>query len=271
QKFGIKSVVTIHDLIFKSLPETYPFFDRKMYDLKFRRSCQIADKIIAISAYTKQDIIQVYQIDPAKIEVVYQACDPLFYEQDLPDQSLDFPLPSEFLLYVGSVIPRKNLKGVLEAYAIIPPSDRIPLVVVGGGSETYQQELQAIIQKHALQPFMIWKQNLADNRTLRSLYQKASALIYPSFYEGFGLPVTEALLSRTPAITSSVSSLPEAGGPDAGYVDPNDPEHIAHAIQEVLSDETLRQTMIEKGFAYARSTFDPQRLSQQMMEIYRSL
>ncbi|MEM6724354.1 MAG: glycosyltransferase family 1 protein [Bacteroidota bacterium] len=273
---SVKTVVTIHDLIFKELPKTYAFFDRQIYDLKFRKSCERADRVIAISEYTKQDIIRFYQIDPAKIEVIYQACSPVFY-QDLSKNGSDkllstYPLPSEYLLYVGSIIPRKNVKLVLQGLTRMEPAKRIPLVIVGSGANSaYGREVKQFIQKHHLQDLVIWITNLKDNQALQVLYQKAQALIYPSHYEGFGLPVTEALLSKTPVITSKATSLPEAGGPDSMYIDPNQPDELAQAIEQVLHDSSLREKMIQSGYQYAWERFHPKHLSDQLMELYQSL
>jgi len=269
---SIKSVVTIHDLIFKALPKTYPWFDRKMYDLKFRKSCEQADRIVAISEYTKRDIIRYYQIDPMKIEVIYQACSASFYTETISKatkKALEtYQLPKDFLLYVGSIVERKNLKGILYAFARQESNKRIPLVIVGNGPSSYRKELNALIQQHQLQKNLIWITDLKDNQVLQALYQNAQALIYPSFYEGFGLPVVEALLSKTPVITSKASALPEAGGPNSWYVNPKEPDEILEAIEKVLHDSTLRQNMMRSGYLFARKQFDPKRLSDQLMGLY---
>jgi glycosyltransferase involved in cell wall biosynthesis len=274
KKSGIKSMVTIHDLIFKTLPETYPLIDKRIYDLKFRNSCVNADKIIAISNNTKQDIIRFYGIQPEKIEVIYQPCNPLFYDNIDNSESdnvlQNHNIPSEYILYVGSIEKRKNLKEIIEAYQYLQPEFRIPIVVVGGHkNELYKKELYGLIKANGLENKMIWVTDLKDNYSLKSIYQKATVFIYPSFYEGFGLPVAEALLSKTPVITANVSALPEVGGPASFYVDPNNPEELAHAITQVLSDTELRNTMINTGYEYAIQKFSPDRLTQQLMDCYK--
>ena len=118
---------------------------------------------------------------------------------------------------------------------------------------------------------MIWITDLKDNKVLRAIYQKAAVLIYPSFYEGFGLPIVEALLSKTPVITSNVSSLPEAGGPNSLYVNPNSPGELAHAITQVLTDTKLRTTMIDEGFKYANQMFSPNRVTKQLVSCYKEI
>jgi len=273
KRSSIKSVVTIHDLIFKILPKTFPTLDRIIYDVKFRNSCFNADKIIAISNNTKKDIIKFYGIHPDKIEVIYQPCNPIFYKNIEMEENEIFlqkhNIPSEYILYVGSVEKRKNLKGIIESYQHLQPEFRIPIVIIGGrkGKE-YIKEVHSLIKALKLENKIFWITNLKDNYGLQSIYKKAMALVYPSFYEGFGLPVAEALLSKTPVITSNVSSLPEAGGPNSFYVNPNNPEEIASAISQVLSNSELRRTMIETGYEYATQKFSPNLVTQQLISCY---
>ena len=134
KKNGVKSIVTIHDLIFKVYPKTYSLIDRNIYDLKFKKSCQLADKVIAISNSTKQDIIKYYGIDADKIEVIYQTCNPIFYNEATENDKVfkHYDIPSEYLLFVGSIETRKNLGLLLDAYQYLPVQERIPLVVIGG-------------------------------------------------------------------------------------------------------------------------------------------
>jgi len=271
QKTGIKSVVTIHDLIFRHYPETYKPFDRWMYDLKFRYACEHADRIIAISESTKRNIIQFYGTDPDKIEVVYQACDPIYYQLSDPEEVKrivqQYNLPADYLLSVGSVEPRKNLKRVIESYDHLKKDLQIPMVVIGKGGK-YKQEVKEMISKAGLENLVIWINGLSDNHDLHALYQSARALIYPSYSEGFGLPVAEALLSKTPVITSGRSSMTEAGGPGSLYVDPDSSEQIAFAIEKILTDSTLCSTVIETGYRYAHETFGAEKVTREVMECY---
>ncbi|NJL74351.1 MAG: glycosyltransferase family 4 protein [Saprospiraceae bacterium] len=137
-KTGIKSVVTMHDLIYKRHPEYFPFLDRQIYDWKFRYACHHADKIVAVSQATKDDIVTFFQIDPQRIEVIYQTCNERFKrflaQEDCDAVIQEHQLPSEFMLYVGAIIPRKNLETIIRAMAILPNSVKIPLVVVGQGN-----------------------------------------------------------------------------------------------------------------------------------------
>ncbi len=271
----VKSVVTIHDLIFKIYPDTYPPLDRAIYDLKFKYSCQNADRIIAISESTKQDIIRYYDIPPHKIEVVYQSCAPLYFEKSTSKQEAqkvlrDFNIPIGYFLYTGSVTARKNLLVLINAYRQLPKALRAPLVIVGRGKK-YLQTVKKAISAHHLDNQIIWLAHINDNRHLKILYENATALIYPSVYEGFGLPVVEALLCKTPVITTNVSSLPEAGGPNTLYFDPANSEELAHLLTKVSEDTSLRTEMMEKGYAYAREHFNGTVTAHKTMRVYEKV
>lgn len=274
RRSGIKSIVTIHDLIFEIFPETYSALDRQIYHLKFKHSCRTADRIVAISQSTKRDIVDRYGISPEKIEVIYQSCHPLFYEPLPPPINGSviqrYHLPSEYLLSVGSITERKNLGVVVEAYEQLAPSERIPWVIVGKGKK-YRHKLAQQIAEKQLDPWVIWIDDLKDNNHLRMLYQHASALIYPSLYEGFGLPVAEALLSKTPVITSNTSSLPEAGGPHSAYVDPRRADEVAHTLRQVLYDTDRRETMKEAGYRYATENFSRGKVTEELNDLYQNM
>ena len=274
QKSGIKSMVTIHDLIFKVYPETYSFFDRKIYDWKFQYSCQKADRIIAISEHTKQDIVRYYKIDPKKIEVIYQACQALYYQLNetaaVAALLQKYQLPERYILSVGTLQERKNIKLLLKSYRHLPKAKQLPIVIVGNGGR-YKEEVQALVQKMHLEKQIFWMTNLESDETLQALYQNATLLVYPSFYEGFGLPVVEALLSKTPVITANTSALKEAGGPHSLYVSPTDEKGLAKAIEQVLDDPIMAQNMSEKGYEYAHTTFHPKQLSKQLVTCYQKV
>ncbi|THH39911.1 glycosyltransferase family 4 protein [Neolewinella litorea] len=269
-KRGARSVVTIHDLIFKRHPEWYPAVDRWIYDWKVRHACRRADRIIAISEHTKRDITDYYGVNPAKIDVVYQSCDPLFYEDGgtSPSGLERYDLPEQFLLFVGSLTPRKNLPLVLDALLQLRTAEQLPLVVVGRGSK-YRAQLMRQERYRPLHSLIHWIGDLDDNRLLKALYRRSRAVVYPSHYEGFGLPVAEALLSGTAVITSTASSLPEAAGPGAILVDPNRPAQMAQAIRDLLHNDTLRNRLIEEGGTYAREQFGAAATTRALVASYR--
>lgn len=271
---GIRSVVTIHDLIFLTYPDMYTAIDRAIYNYKFRYACKHADKIIAISECTKRDIVRYFGTPEEKIEVIYQAIQPTFYEMQSQEEATAtvkrYGLPTDYLLYVGAINSRKNLLGLVQALTLLPESLRIPLVVVGNGHE-YKEKVLKYAAKTGISDRLILVNNLHDPRELQAFYQKARIFIYPSFHEGFGLPVTEALMSKVPVITSGQSSLPEAGGNAPCYIHPESPEDIAHGIESVLTDTARRTEMIEEGFRFAHRQFDVQQLSRQVHQLYRQI
>lgn len=273
QRYGIATVVTIHDVCWRTFPEMYHWLDRHLYDWKYGSACRRADQIVAISESTKQDIVRHYGIAEDKIHVVYQPVAELFYHE--PNEEIVLPdyLPKDYILYVGSLNARKNLLSILEALTLMPAGQRPPLIVVGNGHE-YRNRCEQYIAEHQMQDSVFILSNVKDNMTLQQLYRKAMAFVYPSFYEGFGLPVVEAALQQTPVITSNVSSLPEAAGPDALYVDPHSPDApnaLAEHLGRLLADSDWRKHVGCAMEHYARTTFEPTLLTQQMMDLYRSL
>ncbi|BDS12546.1 glycosyltransferase family 4 protein [Aureispira anguillae] len=273
-KSKIKTVVTIHDLIFKTQPETYSWINRKIYNWKFQYSCKHADKIIAISQNTKADIMRFYAIPSHKIEVIYQACQPLYYQlNQSPKQDAilkQYKIPNQYILSVGTIQARKNLKLLIKAYQYLPTALQLPIVVVGNGKQ-YKTEVLALIKAMQLEHLVIWIHDLKADDELQTIYQNAELLVYPSFYEGFGLPVVEALLSKTPVITAQTSALKEAGGPNSIYIDPIDDRGLAQAIKTVLNNPDLANSMREKGYQYAHQMFHPQKLSKQLADCYQQL
>jgi glycosyltransferase involved in cell wall biosynthesis len=273
-KSRIGTVVTMHDLIFKIYPETYHFIDRQIYDSKFRYSCINSDRIIAISENTKKDIENLYGIDSDKIEVIYQSCNSLFYRLNMNEKADEilrkYSIPDDYLLYVGSITKRKNIATIISAFEHLPNDLKIPLVIVGKGGG-YKIEVQSLIEKMHLSGLVIWIDNLTSNEELSVLYQHARIFIYPSVYEGFGIPVIEALMSKTPVITSNVSSLPEAGGPGSFYIDPVNAEQMAAGIEKILTDANFAEKMVHTGYSYAKEKFDAEKNTKKLIDLYRKL
>jgi len=270
ERTGIKSVVTIHDLIYIRYSEFFKLIDRNIYDLKFRHACRIATRIHAISEQTKQDLMSFYSIAPEKIDVVYQSVNPIFYERcnDQIKQQVRQKnrLPEQFILTVGTVEPRKNLRILLEG--MISANIKMPLVVVGKPTR-YQKKVEKFIQAHADELQVVFLSGIKDAE-LAAIYQLANVLVYPSIFEGFGLPVAEAQASGCPVITSNTSSLPEVGGDAAVYVDPSKPKEIGQALAELLVDEDLRKQLIEKGTVNAQR-FTPENYATQLMQLYKNI
>lgn len=272
QHTNIKTVVTIHDLLFKTFPDQYAAIDRSIYNGKFRYACEYSDRIVAISEATKRDIIQYYSIAPEKIQVIYQSCHERFMQtksQSTIQEVLErYQIPSEYLLYVGSIVERKNLLGIIKAMEKLRPSFQLPLVVIGGGTGRYRNKVKNYIAAQKLQDRIFFIQ--PESKELPAIYQQASIFLYPSFGEGFGIPILEALFSKTPVITSKLSSLPEAAGSDSYLVDPGNIEEIREGIEGILGDDQFRNQMVEKGYLHAQQ-FRGEPLTHQMMTLYEEL
>jgi glycosyltransferase involved in cell wall biosynthesis len=272
KKTGVKSIVTIHDLIYKTYPNDFKFFDRKIYDFKFRYACENADKIIAVSKSTKADIIKFYNIPEDKIDVVYQSCQPNFKIKLSADETDNiikkYNLPDEFLLYVGSVIERKNLLNIVKAVNLIKDTVKIPMVVVGSGKD-YLRKVKKYVSDNNLESRVIFTSEISFF-DLPAIYQKASLFIYPSQYEGFGIPLIESLWSKTPVITSNISSLPEAAGGGAFYCNPEDEKTIADGILKILFDSEYNKQLINAGFEHVQQ-FENKNNVYKLMEVYKSI
>jgi glycosyltransferase involved in cell wall biosynthesis len=265
-----RTIVTIHDLIFLRLPQHYRYIDRKIYNFKSKYACRFADRIIAISEQTKKDIIEFYQTDPAKIKVIYQSCDDSFKEL-LPDTfkgtiRQKYQLPEKYILNVGTIEARKNLMLIVEALTDLP--EEYKLVVVGK-QQTYAKQVHAAIKRLNLSDRVIFLKDIPFS-DLPAIYQLASVFVYPSFYEGFGIPIIEALYGGVPVIAATGSCLEEAGGPDSIYVDPQNTVALAAALNSVVSNPQLALKMKEKGLAYVKK-FDTRNLATQLMKCYEDL
>ena len=265
-------VVTIHDLIFLHTPQYYHWIDRQIYNFKFRRACQCADRVIAVSEYTRQEIMRYYHTPEEKIDVVYQGCDPVF-AKDIEVSKLQavrekYRLPSRFVLYVGSIEERKNLMLVARAMAEITKNahtDDIHVVAVGRHTP-YVEQIRAYLKEQGLEHLFHFHHKVPYN-DLPSFYKLATTFTYPSRIEGFGIPLLEAITSGVPAIGCTGSCLEEAGGPDSLYVDPDDDKAMADAILRTCNDEPLRRQMIARGKEYALR-FSDEQLSSDLMKTY---
>jgi len=250
ERSGIRSVVTIHDLIFLRHPELYPRIDRRIYLRKTLHAVKSADRIIAISRQTRDDLIELLDADEQKIRIVYQGCNPWFYEPvDASEKErirVKYDLPEHYLLYVGTIEARKNLLTIIRA--MHEHRIDIPLVAVGGKTP-YFDRISSYM--NAQQVKNICFHHHIDNADLPGIYQQSEAFIYPSSYEGFGIPVLEALNSGVPVITSKGGCLEETAGDGGVLVEPGNVDDLAGAIQQVLSDSTLRKHLVEKGKAHA--------------------
>jgi glycosyltransferase involved in cell wall biosynthesis len=272
---GVKSVVTIHDLIFERYPGQYNPIDVQTYRRKAKYASLHADKIIAISEQTKEDLINYYNTPADKIAVVYQSCDEMFAVQhaanNIQEMKAKYNLPPVYFLFVGSIIERKNLLSVMKAMLQLKGIVDIPLVVLGNGSG-YKKKVKEFIAAHDLSDRVIWLNEQAKfaYNDLPVLYQGAKALLYPSIFEGFGIPILEALWSRTPVITSKGSCFLETAGDAAVYIDPLHPQTLAEAMKMIAEDAAYVKDMKDRGWAHAQ-LFTREKCAAGVMKVYESL
>jgi len=265
----IKTIVTIHDLIFIRYPYLFNALDRYIYLKKFKSACKRANKIIAVSQQTKQDIIKFFNISEEKITVIYQGCNNIFQKElaiDIQNQvAKKYDLPDKFLLYVGTIEERKNLLNLLKAIKKIPNQK---LVVIGNGKK-YKRLCLEYIRINNLEKNVLFLKNISLN-DIRAIYSKAEIMIYPSIFEGFGIPILEALFSKLPVITSKDGCFSEAGGPSTTYVNPFSSEEIKNAILRIQSSKELKNKMIKNGYKYAQN-FTDEKIASNLMTLYKSL
>jgi glycosyltransferase involved in cell wall biosynthesis len=268
-----KIVTSIHDLSFEHLPETFKWHSHTQMKMTIRRTARNAAHIVTCSEYSRQDIIDTYDIAPEKITTIpLAAADwfrPVTDETELNRIRLKYDLPGDFLLGVGSVQPRKNLVRLIEAYSRLSDKrDLPPLILVGKKAWLYEDSLMAAVE-HGVEDKVRFTDFVPDD-DLPGLYTLSTCFVYPSFFEGFGIPPLEAMQCGSPVITGDRTSLPEVVG-DAGIlVDPFDVTSIADAIGRMLSDGDLRNELRQKGFERARR-FSWQRAARETLGVFEKV
>lgn len=270
RKSAAKSIVTIHDLIYVRYPGLYTAIDRFLYTKKYRGSCEKADMIIAISKQTRDDLIDFWNIPEERISVVYQGCNPMFYEKKTEEEKAairkKYGLPDEYILSVGTIEERKNL--LLTVRAMVEGKIDMPLVVCGK-STPYLAAVMEYAGNKGIRDRLLIRHNITFP-DLPAIYQMARVAVYASLFEGFGIPILEALNSGTPMITSKGGVFPEAGGDACLYVDPSDTEEMIAALDAVLNDSGMRAGMIRRGYDYALN-FREDIVASKIMEVYRKI
>ena len=264
RKAGIRGIVTIHDLIFMRYPEYYHWIDTKIYEWKFRQALREADRIIAISERTRQDILELGGEEYAdRISVIYQSFAPRFSAEVSAERKAEvrerYKLPARFILSVGTIERRKNLALAVEAVDLLPQD--IHLVAVGRQTP-YAAQLPHSDRLHLLSG--------VPDQDLAAIYSLAEAFVYPSRYEGFGIPIIEAIAAGLPVVACTGSCLEEAGGPDCLYVGPDDTIGMAEALKMSLRGARNRQERILRSREYIRR-FEGNNVAAQVVQLYREV
>lgn len=258
-----RTVLTFHDLIYELYPDHFKKVDQKLYAAKYSKSAEIANHIISISHSTAADLHKVYGIQKDKISVCYQTCARAYLDYK------EEPVVGDYFLYVGSVIKRKGLLQIAQAMELLPPDQRMVCKVVGSGAE-YLAGVKAYISDHNLDPWFDFLGTI-PNEALLALYHQARALLLPSIYEGFGIPIIESLAVGTPVVTSDVSSLPEAAGPGGILIDPTNPLMISEAMRKLVLDQDLAMRLGKAGRRYVHDHFGQEQTTAAVMELYLRL
>ena len=271
-QLGIKTVVTIHDLLFMRYPTMFSSVDRRIYKKKYTYSCQVANKVVAICEQTKNDLGQYLKVDADKVDVVYQSCDPIFYNLESKARQDEvrkkYFLPHHYILYVGAFSKLKNLEHLITSYKYVSQYHDLPLVLVGQGAK-YRHHLVQHACKLNLENHVIFLEDV-PSRDLPALYQQATVFVFPSLFEGFGIPIIESLFSGVPVITSTGSCFGETGGDAVEYVDPHDSDKLGKAMTRLVENDKLREEMSEKGHKWVKR-FHLELTSTNMIKLYKSL
>jgi glycosyltransferase involved in cell wall biosynthesis len=269
---GVKSVFTLHDLVFRFYPETHKLLNRWFLTLMMPRFLQAADAVIAVSEWTKKDAMELYRLDEDKITVIYEGVNPLFRpasQERISALRQKYGILNKFILSVGTIEPRKNLTSLVEAYRSLKDQDReLQLVIVGKKGWLYEGFFRKL-RELGLEEDVIFPGFVSDE-DLPTLYSAADLFVLPSLYEGFGLPVLEAMACGTPVITSNASSLPEVTGEAALLVDPHDTGALVRAARAVLDGEELRSELRAKGPKQA-ARFSWEKAARETLVVYTSL
>lgn len=266
-------VATIHDLAFEHMPETFTRRGSFQLKLTVRRTAQRAARIATVSEYSRQDLLRTYKLPPEKVVVTYNGVESHFTSESLPGEAADirrrFGVSREYLLAVGSLQPRKNLVRLVRAYAKLRSENPnfAPQLVIVGRKLWLADEIFAEVRRQTWAGDVILT-GYASDEDLPKLYRQATALVYPSLFEGFGLPPVEAMACGTPVVTSNVSSLPEVTGEAALLVDPLDQGSIESALLEITGDQALRARLREQGIRQAKR-FTWRAAAEKTLQLYR--
>lgn len=267
----VRKVVTMHDLVAWRFPQYFTKFDARVHRKKQIYACRVADVVVAISEQTKRDLIDFMHVPEEKIKVIYQSCDDIFWypieEYDKDQVRKKYDLPEQYLICVGTIEERKNQLAVVRAMKQVP--EPYKLVIVGRLRGSYGESVLAERRKLGLTDRVLVIDD-ADFEDFPYLYACSQGLAYMSRFEGFGIPIVEALCCGVPVLTSNCSSMPEAGGDAAIYADPDNIDEIASQMTRLVSDEALRKQLLSKGVEQ-KAKFTRDKITSEYHKLYSSL
>jgi alpha-1,3-rhamnosyl/mannosyltransferase len=271
---GLPTVFTCHDLIPLIYPEYFTSTQRLIYRLAHALALRTAQVTIAVSHSTQADLLRHLRIDPQRIVVVHEAADEHFAPQSpeaIATLKRKCVLPDRYVLYFGSNKPHKNLVRLVRAWQIANVKYQMSNVklVIAGHWDNWHAEVKRLVEEQNMQDCVVFT-GPVNEADLPALYSGATLFVFPSLYEGFGLPVIEAMACGTPVVCSNTSSLPEAAGDAALLIDPLDVNALAETIGRVLASQELRQYLREKGLAQA-ARFSWQQTAQQTLIAYNNV
>lgn len=265
----VPAVLTVHDLIFERYPQYHKFFNYRYLCATMPTYCRRATAIIAVSRATKREVVERYRVDPAKITVIHEAAADHFYpqsEERIAAVRARYHLPPRYVLAVGTLEPRKNLSRLIDACGpLFAEKLTDALVLVGGKGWLYEGFFEHL-ERSPWRERVILPGFVADE-DLPAVYSGAAVTVQPSLWEGFGLPVLEAMACGSAVCASNASSLPEVGGDAVRYFDPQDVEGMRATLREVLRSDDLRAEMRERGLARA-ALFSWRRAAQETLALY---
>lgn len=274
-----KTILVIHDLTQYVSPETLESNLKWQIFFKFKFQTKFilnkVDKIVTVSKHTKKDIIRLFKVKGKKISVIYPGVDKRFFikvnNDKLQKVKNYYQVPSDFILSVSRQDSRKNLPNLIRAYdrLSVETKKTYKLVIAGSKHPRFYPKLETLVKNLNLQENVLFTDYISEN-DLPVLYQLSQLVVYPSFYEGFGLPVLEAMASGVPVVTSSTSSLPEVAGDATVMVDPHSTNGITSAMEKVLNSTSIQNNMIEKGFRQAKK-FNWETTSRELQKVFFSL
>lgn len=266
-----KTVATVHDISFIHIPHAYGRIYRRYMVMQTKRSLRAADAVIAVSEKTRDDLIKVFRAEPKRVTVIPNGIGEEFrndYDQDyLSKVRAQLMLPERYILHVGVVEVKKNIGVLLQAAAPLIKRGLVDGVVLAGRDGLGADKIRGLANKLGLGNRAHFL-GFVPQELLPGVYNLANAVVFPSLYEGFGLPVLEAMACGTPVITSNISSLPEVAGDAALLVSPNNSEELKQALERVLTDERLRASLREKGLTRVQE-FTWEKTAAKHIEVYR--